>query len=288
MSRHAYLIIAHKVDITLNTLLKLIDDSRNDVYLHMDKKNKTFSKDKLYSLQNANLFLTKRTNVTWGGYSMVRCELILFEHAFSNGPYEYYHLISGQDLPIKNQNYIHDFFTKNQGKEFLHYESDFYSDRHRIRYYHFFQEHIGRRKSGIIVKFSALVLRLQRILRVNRNSEVYFQKGAQWASLTNSFVRALLNEKSNIKKIFSNTVCCDELYKQTFALKFGYVKKLYHKEFDCNYISVSRLIDWKRGCPYVWTFKDKDELLNSEMCFARKFDPEIDSEIIQYFEKLLV
>ena len=39
-NRHAYLIMAHNEWELLNTLLSLIDDSRNDIFLHIDKKVK--------------------------------------------------------------------------------------------------------------------------------------------------------------------------------------------------------------------------------------------------------
>lgn len=67
MKKHAYLIIAHTVDKTLNTLLELIDDPRNDVFLHMDKKNKSFNKDDLYKFKHSPLYLTDRISVSWGG-----------------------------------------------------------------------------------------------------------------------------------------------------------------------------------------------------------------------------
>lgn len=38
MSRHAYLILAHKNWQQLCTLLTLLDDPRNDVFLHIDSK----------------------------------------------------------------------------------------------------------------------------------------------------------------------------------------------------------------------------------------------------------
>ena len=38
MEKHAFLIIAHKLDFTLSTLLSLLDDKRNDIFIHIDKK----------------------------------------------------------------------------------------------------------------------------------------------------------------------------------------------------------------------------------------------------------
>lgn len=67
--KHAYLIIAHKVDLMLITLLKMLDDKRNDIYLHMDKKNKTFTQSSLPNMRYSNLFLTDRISVNWGGFS---------------------------------------------------------------------------------------------------------------------------------------------------------------------------------------------------------------------------
>ena len=39
-----------------------------------------------------------------------------------------------------------------------------------------------------------------------------------------------------------------------------------------EYEGCMRLIDWKRGNPYVWTIADKEELEQSNRLFARKFD----------------
>ena len=38
MKRHAYLILAHKNFTQLRKLVELLDDSRNDIFIHVDKK----------------------------------------------------------------------------------------------------------------------------------------------------------------------------------------------------------------------------------------------------------
>ena len=38
--------------------------------------------------------------------------------------------------------------------------------------------------------------------------------------------------------------------------------------------SAMRKIDWERGKPYTWRNKDYDELVQSDMLFARKFSSE--------------
>ena len=42
MKKHAYLIIAHTQPELLKILLKMLDDERNDIYLHIDSKAKDY------------------------------------------------------------------------------------------------------------------------------------------------------------------------------------------------------------------------------------------------------
>ena len=58
----------------------------------------------------SNVWKMKTIKVYWGDISLVKVEYLLFESALSHGPYAYYHLLSGTDLPIKSQDYIHAFF----------------------------------------------------------------------------------------------------------------------------------------------------------------------------------
>ena len=65
--KHAYLIIAHDEPYILEKVLKLIDDERNDIYLHIDKKWKDFNFKYFKSVvRESHLFFTKRLDVRWG------------------------------------------------------------------------------------------------------------------------------------------------------------------------------------------------------------------------------
>ena len=41
--RHAYLIVAHKSDKLFEILCDLLDDDRNDIFIHMDVKNQGYN-----------------------------------------------------------------------------------------------------------------------------------------------------------------------------------------------------------------------------------------------------
>ena len=105
MNKHAYLVLAHRNWDQLTILLKLLDDNLNDIYLHIDKKS-ILSDEQIEIFKEAvtksKLVLVNRVSVSWGGYSIVEGEIALLREATSNEEYQYYHLISGQDLPIKS------------------------------------------------------------------------------------------------------------------------------------------------------------------------------------------
>ncbi|MEG0229362.1 MAG: beta-1,6-N-acetylglucosaminyltransferase, partial [Oscillospiraceae bacterium] len=137
-NKHAYLIMSHNEFDILIELLKDIDDNRNDIYLHIDKKIKNYPKDKLCAaVKNSNLFFIPSMKVNWGGYSQIECEMLLMKMACNKGNYDYYHLLTGVTFPIKNQDEIHKFFQDNNGMEFVGFDKNKdYS--HRLIYVHLF------------------------------------------------------------------------------------------------------------------------------------------------------
>ncbi|MCR5670959.1 MAG: glycosyl transferase, partial [Butyrivibrio sp.] len=109
MKKHAYLIMAHNEFHTLENLLKALDDERNDIYIHIDKKAGNVDTDMLRgAVHRSGIFFIKRRKIYWGTLSIVKCELDLLSSA-TKEEYHYYHLISGVDFPLKSQDYIHDF-----------------------------------------------------------------------------------------------------------------------------------------------------------------------------------
>lgn len=277
MSKHAYLIIAHKNDYVFSTLIKLLDYEHNDIYIHMDAKNTSYPVDYIESLASkSNIYHCKRISVNWGAYSVVEATISLIDKAISTGKYAYYHLISGQDLPIKSNAYIHEFFNQHKQKEFVHFDSPIFTNYERVNIYHFTQEKDGRNPSFI----GKILIKLQKIIKIKRNTNVNFQKGCNWFSITDNMARHIIEKKEEVKKIFRYTLIADEIFLQTLLINSSFVNNLYHAQFDNNYISVMRHIDWVRGNPYVFRLTDYNELMNSPCMFARKFDSSIDSDII--------
>lgn len=283
MDKHAYLIICHNNFDQVSKLLKLLDYDKNDIYIHVDKKCRNYPKEKLInSVKKSNLCFVKPINVNWGGSSLIQAEIILLQKAIQT-PHSYYHLISGNDLPIKSQDYIHDFFKLNNGKEYISLELESQANKTknfmcRIQYYHFLQNHIGRltgKRIAFLSKIESTSLMLQHKLKIDRTAKtnVTFIKGAQWFSITNDMAKYILQQYKSMKKFFRFSICADEIFLQTIAYSSPYHDNI---EDECL-----RFIDWNRGEPYTFKSEDFDLLVNSDKLFARKFDKKVDNEIIE-------
>jgi hypothetical protein len=79
----------------------------------------------LFLTRLPNVYLIKNTtNVVWAGYDTVKAVLCSIQEILDSGrKYDYIHLMSGQDYPIKKPSQILNFFQQNAGKEFLRYEN---------------------------------------------------------------------------------------------------------------------------------------------------------------------
>lgn len=274
MEKHAYLIIAHNNFEMLKKLIHTLDDDRNDIYIHIDKKVKNVDfNDISIAAEKSKVMFVNRTKIAWGGYSMVQAELNLLKSATPEH-YSYYHLLSGVDMPIKSKDYIYEFFNKHKGTEFIHFSDNEFNEKIKTRYmtYHFLQDYCGSKKN-IIRVLEILIVRLQQLLHVNRtkNNNMKFCGGSQWFSITDELACYVLSNEYLIKKNFRFMLIPDEIFLQTIVYNSKYFKNVYDNTFTTDYHSCLRYVDWKRGNPYIFNINDFEELINTDHLFGRKF-----------------
>ena len=288
LKKHAFLIMAHHQPELLRRLIAYLDDERNDIYLHIDRKSTELHPEDFRSItKNAGLFFTQRIPVTWGGYSQIRCELLLLKEAVKRG-YSYYHLLSGADIPLISQNDFHSFFEQIKGKEIVGFARPQISadELDRFNVYHFFQDRIGRESSTPLARIEHVSIRLQHLLRISRvkcYQKKYgisvLQKGTNWFDITDDLARYVLEKEKEIRKMYRWTRCCDEVFLQMLVANSAFRDRLFYKGFG-SYLSNLRYVDWRRGSPYVFREQDYEEIVTSKCFFARKFDLSIDDRIV--------
>lgn len=281
--KHAYLIMAHEDIYTLKTLIELLDHPQNDIYVHWDIKSKPNLDYQSINLKFSKIYIMDRMDVRWADISQVLCELNLFKMAIKKD-YDYYHLLSGSDIPLKTQSEIHKFFKINKGKEFIHF-SDIRDDDsvyYFISKYHLLQRILSHSKFTFLTLINKILIILQNIIRIDRlkKKNIVLKKGANWVSVSHNFLSYLLSKESYIKETFRWTKSPDEFFTQTIIYNSEYRKKLYLYDNDDNYLACMRKIDWNRGMPYIYRINDYEDLINSNYLFARKFNSTVDKEII--------
>lgn len=294
MKKHAYLIMAYNNPGQLAALIKLLDDPRNDIFVHIDK-DADFPMESLSSLTTASqLIITPRISVRWGHFSQVRAEFLLLSCAIKNDKYAYYHLLSGMDFPIKTQDEIHAFFA-DKTQEFLAIvptESSYNLQHVMCRY-----PLLGLksyRKSKILKYisegFASVQMLAYKMGIYGKNRKIYkngmrFYDGWNWFSITDNFARYVIESQRLIEKIFCSAKAPDEMFMQTLIMNSPFADKLYCP--DNLSLGSMRMIDWERGSPYVFKEQDLDDLINSPYLFARKLDERIDDKIIKHLSEAL-
>ncbi len=279
----AYLMLVHKNFNQIKLLTDQLADELTHVYIHVDKKNEElFNELKNEYVNNENVsIIDKRIKVNWSGFSQVQATLNLMESALENNnfKFEYISLISGQDFPIKSNDYIRKFLSDNNGNQFIQYR-DINNDKKflfRLKIYNFFRENPNARKAYIKI-VDNILRRLQKLVIKRKNLEGFnLYTGSQWFTLSRECVEYIfkyLEENNKYLLDFKYTFCPDEEFFQILILNSKFKEKVINDNL--------RYIDWD-GCyssPKTLGVDDIEKMKSSNKHLARKIDMDFDSKII--------
>ena len=280
--KHAWLIIAHNEFEILQLLVSALDDVRNDLYVHIDKKVRTLPG---LHVQKSRLFmLDERLDVRWGAPSQIACELLLMRTAAANGKYDRYHIISGTHLPLKSNDRIFFFFEQNDGCELMHlWEKDERDIGNKLQRYNYFVSGFTSH-SAWIRKFSqfgwAITQAIQKRLKINHFPGQTFIKSDNWVSLTGQAAEYLVENSKAIEKKYRHSYCGDEYFVATELYNAGL--------FIITDTDQLLKVDFILYNPKTYTLDDYDALTSSDCLFARKFSSrhmDIAIRIIQHTQQ---
>ncbi len=288
MKRHAYLIMAHNEFHMLKKLLEELDDERNDIYIHIDRKTRYVDEAQISSwVKKSAVFFIPRMRIYWGHISIVKCELHLLRAAVK-GNYHYYHLLSGVDFPLKSRDEIHSYF-ENENSEFLRYHLDGEegdSFLYKVKYYFPLLKTVGRgghdgagKRQKFLRKMGEWQWKLMKcqercgIDRTAKDKSTVIYKGTQWFSITHDFAVYILSKESEILRKYWLTNTPDEFFVATLAMNSEFSGRVKNNDL--------REIDWKRGCPYEYSAEDLDLLLATKALWARKISFNRSPELVK-------
>ncbi len=288
MIKIAYIVQCHKNSNQLNLLLKTLLDENVDVFLHIDKKWVDAEKD---ILKDPHIFIipeNESIDVQWGDISQVQATLLLMEHVLrTKKEYDYIWFISGQDFPVKSKKYIYEFLSLNKTRAFINIANIPYATKRNEIFYpnclkkrNFFSKLF----KYIWVKISGGRNHTFKIFKRKECKNFNFYFGSCWWCLPMACVAELhemISQDENYLNFFSGALCPDESFFQTLIMKSSYKDKI------SNYLVY---VDWSEGnaSPRILTEQDFEYLTNqNEYLFARKFDINIDSKILEKLTEYL-
>jgi hypothetical protein len=278
----AILILAHHNLEQLSLLIKHLQ-SDFDIYVQVDKKS-DLNVELLPKASNTYYF--KEIDVYWGHVSQVYNMKFILEQAFLKG-YERYCFISGDDLPIKSNVYIKNFFSKHKNEIFMYANPlpiktwGFNKGFDRLDRYWFMQSDARK-----LVKIRGrITLIIQRLLGIKiKRFPLNYYGGSNWLNLTNESLMYIFNFLNNnplfLKKL-KYSRATDEIWIQSIIMN-STLKNLVIND-DLRYI------DWETGPDYPRTLANSDfeNILKSKGLFGRKFKLIKNDKSLHNFLKLL-
>lgn len=260
--------MAHNEFGVLRRLVQILDDSRNDIYIHFDKKVAHLPK---LECHKANLFVLgdeERISVFWGTVSQIKAEMSLFSCAYKNRPYRYYHVLSGVHLPLWSQNDLYDFYEKEYPQEIMSLwnsseeEADF-----KLRRFHFGVQWMKSERCVLrLLGFSVwrVCLFVQKRLGIRCNKGQSFRKASNWLSLSENAVVYLLVNRLRIEKMYRYSFCPDEYFVPTTLNEYPY-------KFKIGNVQNLLYVQFYKANPLEITMEDYEQIRLSSCMFARKF-----------------
>ncbi len=300
-----YLILAYKNPIQIKNLIHQLNDGKSNFYIHIDKKIAIEPFQKIIINNNYTKFIENRETVIYCDYSMVKATINLLKAVLDDKREGYCFFISGQDYPIKSNQAIDLFLLKNQKKEFIDIfelpsKNWFENGLDRINSYKF---NLSNKKNNYVVcptilqkqfyRFKTIKILIKLLINlkigsifkifIKRNHPSYIKPcgGNSWWTLSVETVKEILffiNKNPNFLIYHKYSLIPDEMFFQTIVNHLFQEKR--HLIQD-----TTTFIDWERenliGTP-ILTINDYDLLINKpeNKLFARKFDVEIDSDIL--------
>ena len=298
--------MGHKNVEQIIRLIKRCKTKDTDVFVHLDinmgEIPSTMKVDGVY-------FTSKRLHGELDRFSLVEIALELCKTAKSVDQYFYYALLSGQDYPICNMERIMEQLTKVYPKPYI--DCTPYDKKNWV--YHKFTQNRFTTKLGnyistlenklfkfLLIKIRSLLVKTTWVFKCSyyhklRKMDISLYGGSAWWILPNIIIDFILQqseEKKPYVRILLNTYTPEETYFQILSMRSPLkelveINSLEIVGQNCKTYAYFNGKDKPfKGHPYIFTMNEIDLLLKkcNLYYFARKFDIEVDEDIVNWID----
>ena len=304
-----YIILAHKNPQQLARMIRRLDSEQAFFYIHLDLRANMADFQSEINKPNV-CFISKREECFWGDYSIVKATLNLIYAVAEDQRKGFVILMSGQDYPIKNNNNIDDFLAQNSECNFIDIvpiEEKWNRKMVKDKVWHYHILHSSKRgdsnsyapffytdikqKMRIFIHFLKGRLsfkNLKKLCQLPKRNPIFDKQyaGSQWWALNEKTLKKMYcyikaNEQS-LENYYKYTSAPDEIFFQSILMY------LIDNDKDIKILPSLTYVNWHRkGCTLPVTFQkdDLEELTRQCNLFARKFDTEFDTEILDLLDE---
>lgn len=302
-----YLILAHKNPLQLSRMIERLDDGASKFFIHLDAK--TPIEPFTACLEGAHIrFIEPRERCVWGDFSIVRATVHLMEAASKEKGF--FILMSGQDYPIQSQGYINAFLESNKEFDFIEIEplEEKWKPKmvkDKLEHYHILHsEERGHSNCyapfahcSVFQKLRTLTHLLKgRLSRKNFRLLCSLPKriapferqyaGSQfWAFSERTFYAVLhyiREHKAALEEYYKYTSSPDEIYFHSVLMDLVAKDSTIKLKEQITYVNYFRKNN-------VFITEDFEKLSSAKgKLFARKFDTDIDIEILNLIDKTML
>jgi Core-2/I-Branching enzyme len=281
--KQGILITAFKNFDHLMEIAQFFDDNFA-LYIHIDKKSKPSSSviETLRSLSNVAR-VTQKYTVNWGGRNHLKSILYLISESLKDPEIEYFHLITGQDFPMKKKTEFVRFFQKNRDKDYLEHftmPATCWNNggMDRIEYYNFYDVFNAVRSIRIIINLR----KIQSGLGIRRSISKklpHLYGGSTYWSLSRPTIEYVHNytlKEPRLLKRLKHTFCAEEIYLQTVVMNSPFSQRVLSNNL--------RFIVWEEGhgsSPGILDEGYLPAIEKSDAFFARKFDSPVSQRLLR-------
>lgn len=285
--KHGILILFHKDFMQLRNIINYFDNNFY-IYIHIDKKYRITKEEIEWLRKKENIkgFYQKYV-VNWGGFSVLKAELFLIKKAVENNELSYFHVISGQDYPLRSKKYFLNFFKRHMGQEFISFKklpiAEWDEGTYKRYQRYSFYDYTNKFNPTII----SFLSNLQKAFHIKRRIPDQYDclfGGSNWVSITRSCAQYIV-KCHNIK--FYNrlkyTFAPEETFFPTIIMNSPYSKRVVNNNL--------RYIVWKtnsKGHPKILTQEDWGGITMNLVLFGRKVDPTVSKVLIKNIIKYLL
>lgn len=288
MINKAYIILVHTKAGQLYRLIERLDDGHSFFFLHIDKNASPQQFAEVVNSFTKKIKLVKRISIEWGGFGLAEATIEALKEVDKHPTqFDWISLLSGQDYPIKSNDFINRFLSNTTCSAFIEYTvlPDYHRWSPRGGYYRLDKYFFGLGQTNkLAAKAVNLLSSMFPFLRRRKLETLKPYAGSQWWSINNDTLKYILcfienHPEYNAFQRF--TFAADEVYFHTIVLNAESIKQQTQN-------SSKRYIYWpdtSKPHPEILIEKDLPVIAQSDALFARKFDAEKDEKILDLIDE---